>query len=181
MKSILSKFILSLFIAASAFQGAEAAQSSQSIGKCAARRGGGERKIVIPSQKEILAMEELVIKLVNEERAKQNLPPQKFNQLLYPYAKQHSANMGANAVSFGHGGFKERADALFQTKKFRSVGENVAYTYLMKDPVAVSMQGWMKSQGHRENILGNYDETAVGIVYTAEGKCFLTQLFAKRK
>jgi uncharacterized protein YkwD len=38
----------------------------------------------------------------------------------------------------------------------------------------------MDSPPHRKNILGDFKETGIGIAYSKEGKCYLTQLFAKR-
>lgn len=39
----------------------------------------------------------------------------------------------------------------------------------------------MKSQGHKENILGDFEESGIGVAISKDGKFYITQLFAKRK
>lgn len=133
----------------------------------------------IPSERELAAWEERVVKLVNQVRAKFNLGALKMKKELCKPAKDHSANMAFKKCGFGHDGFQKRATDIINLGRHNSVGENVAYTYLMDDPVLISMEGWMESQGHRENILGDYDETGVGIVFSKDSRCYITQLFAK--
>lgn len=132
----------------------------------------------VPSKNNILAMEEKVIFLINQERSKFQLGSLSTNQALYKQAKEHSSNMASGKVAFGHHGFEKRADTIMKLKQHNSFGENVAYCYLIEDPLLVSIQGWMESLGHRENILGKYNQTGVGIAYNADGYCYITQLFA---
>jgi uncharacterized protein YkwD len=129
---------------------------------------------------QIQAQEMRMIELTNYERAKFKLPPLKLLNTLQGLAKQHSVAMASQAVKFGHDGFENRANAIKKHGQHCSFGENVAYNYLVKDPLQNAMDGWMKSKGHRDNILGDFDEIGVGIAYSKEGRCYLTQLFAKR-
>lgn len=61
-----------------------------------------------------------------------------------------------------------------------SFAENVAYNHYYDDPVKVAVDGWMKSAGHKKNILGDFEETGVGVAISKEGQFYITQLFAKR-
>ncbi|MBA2369951.1 MAG: CAP domain-containing protein [Candidatus Protochlamydia sp.] len=63
----------------------------------------------------------------------------------------------------------------------KSFGENVAYSENYADPVKIAIDGWMKSQGHKENILGDFEESGIGVAISKDGKFYITQLFAKRK
>lgn len=122
--------------------------------------------------------EKQLIELVNKERKKKGLKPLKENKKLTPIARKHSQNMADKKVSFGHGGF----DSRFKIAKelgIKRFGENVAYSYNIKDPLETAVKSWMKSEGHRENILDKkYTETAIGIAYDKKGTFYVTQLFA---
>ncbi len=133
----------------------------------------------IPTEKEIAGQEEKVVSLINAVRVKFHLPELVMKKNLCKTAKGHSINMASGKVEFGHAGFDKRARDLFQLGQHEAFGENVAYTYLMEDPLMASLEGWMNSQGHRENILGDFNETGVGIAFSKQGRCYITQLFAK--
>lgn len=57
------------------------------------------------------------------------------------------------------------------------MAENVGFNYGLARPEKTMVAAWINSQGHRINILGNYDYTGVGITQSAEGKIYITQLF----
>lgn len=134
----------------------------------------------IPTKKEIKAMEKQLRELINQERAKYRLPPLRELAILSHIATEHSANMAEGRVAFGHDGFNERAQTLMREKKHTSFGENVAYCFHVENPLQTIVAKWMQSPGHQENILGDYNETGIGIVYNKKGYCYMTQLFARR-
>jgi uncharacterized protein YkwD len=39
---------------------------------------------------------------------------------------------------------------------------------------------WLKSQGHRENIEGDYNQTGIGITKGKNGSLFFTEIFIKK-
>jgi uncharacterized protein YkwD len=118
--------------------------------------------------------------LINQERQKYGLPPLIVWDALSRQAQQHSMKMANGEVEFGHTGFEGRAKAIQKEAKCYSVGENVAYTLNVSDPLPYAVEMWMESPGHRENILGDYCESGIGIVYNKAGYCYITQLFSKR-
>lgn len=134
-----------------------------------------------PTTKQIRLSEQKLISMINAERAKYGLPALCEWDALSYFAKVHSQNMAAGKVKFGHDGFEKRAEGMEQYAVLNSFGENVAYCFHIEDPLAFSVKGWMNSPGHRRNILDTFEETGVGIAYSKEGKCFLTQLFATRR
>ena len=43
----------------------------------------------------------------------------------------------------------------------------------------IVVDGWIKSPGHRQNIVGRYNLTGIGIVRDRAGKLYYTQLFVR--
>ena len=84
--------------------------------------------------------------------------------------------MGEGKVPFGHDGFNKR----FKSFPFGARGgaENVAYNYGLADPAKVTVDGWIKSPGHRKNLLGNFVYMGIGVYRNARGYFYFTQLFA---
>jgi uncharacterized protein YkwD len=62
---------------------------------------------------------------------------------------------------------------------FRSAGENIARIETRGDPAARAVAGWMKSPGHRENILSpRFTSTGVGACRSGRAVYF-TQVFIR--
>lgn len=140
-----------------------------------ANRSAGTQSNTIAEQ------EARLIAAVNNVRRKYGLAAlSTWNTLSY-YAREHSQNMADKSVGFGHAGFDARANKIKKSAECQSVGENVAYCFLIDDPLKKSVEMWMNSPGHRENILGDYKETGMGIAYDDEGRCYITQMFSKRR
>lgn len=118
-----------------------------------------------------------ILVYINQFRVRHGLPKLHLNPLLSKEASQHSADMAAHRIAFGHDGFAQRL-AHLQKKILSAQGgaENVAYNYKTAKIVA---EGWIKSPGHRRNILGRYNETGIGIVRDKAGKPYFTQLFLR--
>lgn len=125
--------------------------------------------------------EKKVIELINKERAKCNLKPCTEWDVLTYFAKVHSQNMASGKTDFGHDGFNDRAAGVQKYAQVLAFGENVAYCYNVDDPLKLSVKNWMNSPGHKKNIMDSYQETGVGIAYSKEGRCYITQLFATRR
>lgn len=125
-------------------------------------------------------METRTVDIINQIRAKHNLAPLTVWNQLCEISRGHCLNMAEKKCSFGHDGFDKRSKGVDSDKFVYRFGENVAFNFNYKDPVKVAVEGWMESPGHRKNILGDYNETGVGIVQNTRGEWYLTQLFAKR-
>jgi hypothetical protein len=108
-----------------------------------------------------------VIELVNIERETRNLHPLSYNQELTVAARRHSQDMGDRNY-FSHTTpkpeeikFNERiTDAGYN---YQTCGENIAAGYATPEAV---VDGWMNSDGHRENIL-DPDYCDIGVGYAA--------------
>ena len=118
--------------------------------------------------------EQEVVRLVNEQRAKNGLKPLTENWELSRVARYKSQDMADNryfshtSPTYGTPFQMIRAFGLF----YRTAGENIAYG--QRTPQAV-VNAWMNSSGHRANILnGSY--TQIGVGYVSNGH-YWTQMF----
>jgi uncharacterized protein YkwD len=119
--------------------------------------------------------------LTNNERRHNNVPDLTFNWQLAWAAMKHSANM-ANQDFYDHRDLGERVKA--EGYKGGWLAENI-HTGISTPEEA--MDGWMKSAGHRNNILNpEYREIGVGYFFLANdpGKFtshyYWTQIFGKQ-
>ncbi|HVT62509.1 MAG TPA: CAP domain-containing protein [Legionellaceae bacterium] len=123
------------------------------------------------------AMAKEIVMYINQFRMSQGLPKLVLNPILSQEAQQHSIDMAQHRVSVGHDGFYKRMSHLHQKiQSAQSGAENVAFNYKTAKIVSA---GWIKSRGHRRNILGHYDQTGIGIAYDKQGRPYFTQLFLK--
>lgn len=121
--------------------------------------------------------ESTIEELINSYRNQYQLEALKNNSFLSQVAKQHSQNMANRVTSFGHTGFTARMKLIFREMSgSKSVAENVAYGKLSADNFVTL---WLNSQGHRKNILGNYQLTGIGMAQDANGYCYVTQVFVR--
>lgn len=118
------------------------------------------------------------MKLTNKFRKENGLCELKFDIKIYPVGLVHSKNMALKKLPLGHKGFKDRVKKLpFSHSKS---GENVAYasTGDFKTVARIVVDGWIKSPGHRKNLLGDYNTGCVSAYRNKKGVWFFTQLLA---
>jgi len=120
-----------------------------------------------------------VVSLSNKERVKAGCAGLRVNAELLWAARGHSKYM-ATTGKFSHAGtagstFIARAKAAGYTA---ARSENIAWGYRSAAEV---VNAWMKSPGHRRNLLDCGAKTfAVGVVYSANGTPYYTQDFGSR-
>jgi uncharacterized protein YkwD len=85
--------------------------------------------------------------------------------------------MASGKVAFSHNGFEQRIKAISRVIPYSQVAENVAFNQGYSNPVQQSVEGWIKSPGHRTNIEGPYNLTGIGVVKNAKGEYYFTQIF----
>ena len=126
------------------------------------------------------AMEDEVLRLVNEERTSRGLNALKRASDLDALARAHSADM-INRHFFDH----NNPDGQSPFDRMRAAGisyhaaaENIASG---QRSAAAVMDAWMNSSGHRKNILNaTYTEIGIGAVKSSGGTIYWTQEFVKR-
>lgn len=113
------------------------------------------------------AKEEAVVRLVNQERAKQGLQPLTLSSKLTDLAEMKAEDM-ASKNYFSH--TSPTYGTPFQMLQqygvsYKSAGENIAAGQKSAEEV---MKAWMNSSGHRANIL-NSSYTEIGVGYYGGG------------
>lgn len=112
-----------------------------------------------------------VVEAHNARRAKAGLPPLLPNPRLEAAASEHAADMAGRLKMAHEGG--DGSSPFDRMKRmgydFRAAAENVAYGF---DDVESVMAGWMKSPGHRRNILGKFSEIGVGRAIARDGASY---------
>ncbi|NSL87468.1 CAP domain-containing protein [Chitinophaga sp. Mgbs1] len=122
-------------------------------------------------------LDEQILYYTNKFRASKGLKPLQLEESVSQQARRHSRDMANGSTGFGHEGFEARVANV--SKKLGRVGaaaENVAYGTLDAEAV---VDGWIKSPGHRKNMLGDYN--LIGIGTAGKGRItFFTQVFIKQ-
>lgn len=120
------------------------------------------------------------LKIINRYRRKIGLTPLKAYYAMDKIAKNHCYYM-AKHKACNHNGFSWRAMKVRKITGSGTVAENCykfpARTY--NDHVAEKLvKGWMKSSGHRRNLMNPHiKKIGIGIV-TRKGYVYATQIFA---
>ncbi len=113
-----------------------------------------------------------VLNLVNQHRARAGCPALRLNAALTAAAKVHSAAM-AEQNFFAH----EAPDGTGMTDRLRDAGysyqragENI---FVGAKTASNAVAGWMKSSGHRANILDcRFTETGIAMTYQPDDAAF---------
>ena len=91
-------------------------------------------------------------------------------------ARFHSEEMASGVVELGHNGFYERILSLNKSIEIYTAAENIGVNS-DTSPLLSAVEGWMGSEDHKENILGDYNYSGVGIAYDDYDAVYLTQIF----
>ena len=125
----------------------------------------------------ISSIEQQVLTLTNQERAKAGLSPLAADAPLMASARAKSSDMSTNNY-FSHN--SPTLGSPFDQMKarginYRAAAENIAMGQRTAQEVVT---GWMNSPGHRENIM-NANYTHIGIGYDANGHYWTQQFIQK--
>lgn len=136
-------------------------------------------KVTVPLFTAAKSVENQVLKLVNQERAKNGLKPLTMNWQLSRVAR-HKSNDMRDKGYFSHTS-PTYGSPFDMMKSFRitysTAGENIAAGQTTPESV---MTSWMNSPGHRQNILSpNYTEIGVGYSTGGSYGYYWTQMFIK--
>jgi len=125
----------------------------------------------------LTADEQAVLEATNAERKKAKLDPLSADPQLTEAARKHAANMARQAKLDHTLDGKDAADRIKAAGySFRRMGENIAHNY---QTPADAVDGWMKSKGHKENLL-NAELTHIGVAVAKsdKGEPYWVQVFA---
>jgi len=116
---------------------------------------------------------------INRRRESRGLPPFVLDAGMSEIARQHSRDMAAERVPFGHDGFDGRWTAVRRLGAYSTFAENVGYNDFPPDRAAtVAFEGFVRSSSHRRNLDGEFSRTGIGVARTGRTYYF-TQVFAR--
>jgi uncharacterized protein YkwD len=158
-------------------------QSGKGSGERAARGESTEIRILPDVDfKKIEFLERYCFDLVNRERKTNGMAELQFFDDLVPVARRYSRRMAEE-------GFFSHADPSGLTLRYRLTearikssgrAENLSRVGGYLNPVPEVVQSWMKSPGHRKNILDDeYTHSAVGVWVTGDDQTYFTQIFIR--
>jgi uncharacterized protein YkwD len=133
---------------------------------------------------ELSANERVLLRLLNEARAKENLPLLQPDPVLCRAARAHAARMARQGkLSHFLDGKSPKSRLLAVGYEAGAVGENLAFSAGEDDlPLGEVHAGWMRSGAERANILGKeFQEVGVGLARGAKGEVFYAEVFAARR
>ena len=125
----------------------------------------------------ISSIEQQVLTLTNQERAKEGLKPLSTDSALMDSARAKSSDMSNNNY-FSH--TSPTLGSPFDQMKAKGIQYKAAAENIAKGQrtAAEVVNGWMESPGHRANIMnGNF--THIGIGYDAQGHYWTQQFIQK--
>ena len=117
---------------------------------------------------------------INDVRREHGLIALVHSAALDELARDHSEDM-ARQQYFAHrsrSGLEVDGRAELVGVEFQRIGENIRKNRGHRDPVAVAVESWMNSKGHREAILSpHFVRSGVGVAVDDEGAVYFTQVF----
>lgn len=122
--------------------------------------------------------EKNILTLVNQYRASHGLPALELNIEISEIARHHSANMANGLSIWGHEGYDERTQMVSTIVRWEEIGENLARNNL-GNPSLTAMNGWINSMLHKDNLIGDFTITGIGIARSSTGEYFFTQIFVR--
>ncbi|MEP1488101.1 MAG: CAP domain-containing protein [Algibacter sp.] len=125
---------------------------------------------------EAKSIEVEILELINNHRLSMGLNPLSDMPVVKSVAYSHTDYMvDNNQVS--HDNFFTRSDYLKENAGAKKVSENVAYGYTSAESV---VKAWIKSEGHKANIEGDYSNFDISAEKSEEGKWYYTNIFIKK-
>ncbi|MEH6537451.1 MAG: CAP domain-containing protein [Psychroserpens sp.] len=117
-----------------------------------------------------------ILELINAHRINEGLTPLNNHNIIKSVAYTHTDYMvEVNNVS--HDNFFQRKNSLIDNADATKVSENVAYAFNSAESV---VNAWINSDGHRQNIEGDYTDFDISAEQNEEGKWYYTNIFIKR-
>lgn len=132
-----------------------------------------ELSLTTPTTKTI---EVEILELINNHRLSLGLSALSDMTLVKQVAYSHTDYMVVNN-EVSHTNFYKRSDYLKANAGAIKVSENVAYGYSSAESV---VRAWLKSDGHRANIEGDFTNFDLAAEKNAEGKWYYTNIFIKK-
>ena len=120
-------------------------------------------------------MEQEILLLVNDYRSSLDLSELSSHEVIKAQAYDHCRNMAEGTVEFSHEGFSDRCRLIGEEINYSYAAENVAKG---QNTAQAAFDDWIDSQGHRENIEGDFQLTGISVVMnTQDSVYYYTHIF----
>ena len=117
-----------------------------------------------------------ILTLINNYRVSNGFSSLSKLQTIKSQTYNHT-NYMIEKEQVSHDFFYQRKEYLTKNASAVSVGENVAYGYSSAESV---VNAWIRSEGHKKNIEGNFTHFDVTAEKGANGKWYFTNIFVKK-
>ncbi|ALJ03937.1 hypothetical protein APS56_01680 [Pseudalgibacter alginicilyticus] len=117
-----------------------------------------------------------ILELINSHRLSLGLNALSDMSLVKSVAYSHTDYMVDNNI-VSHDNFFMRSSYLKENAGAKFVSENVAYGYTSAETV---VKAWLKSEGHKANIEGDFTNFDVSAEESVDGKWYYTNIFIKK-
>ncbi len=117
-----------------------------------------------------------ILNIVNDYRVANGFSSLSKLQAIKSQTSNHTNYMIDNNKT-SHDFFYQRKEYLNKNVNAVNVGENVAYGYSSAESV---VNAWIKSEGHKKNIEGDFTHFDVTAEKNSEGKWYFTNIFVKK-
>ena len=117
-----------------------------------------------------------ILERINAYRIEKGLNPLNNHDIIKAVAYTHTDYM-IEKNDVNHDYFFQRKTSLEENASAKKVSENVAYAYSNAESV---VNAWIRSEGHRANIEGDYTDFDVSAEQNEQGKWYFTNIFIKR-
>lgn len=130
------------------------------------------------------AFELKTLDLINKERQKYGFSQLVLDPEICLLARSYSETM-AKKNFFSHigpdGNDVQGRARIMGVKKWKAIGENLAFNQGYDDPFAFAVEKWMVSSSHRSNILlAMWTATGIGVAKSEDDSYYITQVFIAR-
>ena len=131
------------------------------------------QEVIVPASKTI---EIEIMELINAYRISEGLTALNNKELIKGQAYSHTDYMVVND-NVSHDHFYARKEYLVNNMGAQTVAENVAYGYSSAESV---VNAWLNSEGHKQNIEGDYTDFEISAEQNEQGKWYFTNIFVKK-
>ncbi|MBE7649073.1 CAP domain-containing protein [Tenacibaculum finnmarkense] len=135
-----------------------------------------QNNIEIPDTFNEKEIEAEILNRVNNYRIANGFSPLEKLQSIKSQTNNHT-NYMIEKEKISHDFFFQRKEYLTKSSNAINVGENVGYGYSTAKSV---VNAWIKSEGHKKNMEGDFTHFEVTAEKSAEGKWYFTNIFVKK-
>lgn len=170
MKSKIFKTTLGLFLLVTALEGCAKHLSLPQVESSPSNPSVG----LVSNSTE--AIETSIYTQINQHRQSLNLTLIRLDPFLSEQARLYSQQVAQGQTSFENTNFESQFEQISKQIPFESIKINLAYNEGYDDPATTTVENWLESSSHRQNIEGNFDLMGIGVAKNQANEYYFTQI-----